>query len=111
MENCVAYIEYRCLTGFFNDQTMTGKVHGFFYVAERVSGDIPGLRRAMPHMKPALQIAKQQLGKLFALTFPTEENCALVEIILWHEMQFSFHLDLDGTDQPPLFITCLTFHA
>ena len=50
MENCVAYIEYRCLTGFFNDQTMTGKVHGFFYVAERVSGDIPGLRRAMPHM-------------------------------------------------------------
>ena len=47
---------------------MTRTVHGFFYVAEYVSDDISGLRRAVPRMKPALQYSK--LGECFALCFP-----------------------------------------
>ena len=82
LENRIAYIEYRCLTGFFNDQNRTGTVHSFFYVVGHVSGEIPGLRRAVPRMKPALQ--DNDWGKRFALRFPIEENCTLIETILWH---------------------------
>lgn len=39
MENWIAYIGYRCLTGFFNDKNRTDS---FFYVVELVTGDIPG---------------------------------------------------------------------
>lgn len=60
-------------------------------------------------MKPALQ--NSNWGNALPLNFPIEENCALIEIILWHGDAIHFHLDLDGTDQPPFIHTSLTFHA
>ena len=74
---------------------MTEAVHGFFYVAEHVSDDISGLRRAVPS---ETRSTIQQLVNALHFVFPIEENFAIIEIICGTGMQFIFHLDLDGTD-------------
>ena len=58
MENCVAYIEFRCLTVQVFSMTSTGPgkfAVCFFYVVEDVSGDIPGFTPYRATYETALQ--------------------------------------------------------
>jgi hypothetical protein len=54
----------------------------FTSLVELVSGNIPGLRPAVPRTSHETRSTDPQLGKPLALRFPIEENCSFMETIL-----------------------------
>lgn len=77
LENCIAYIECHSMTvtaaflAFSMTRTGPGRFTASFYVVELASGDIPGLRRAVPRMKPASQ---DKWGKALPFIFSSKKT-------------------------------------
>jgi Gpi18-like mannosyltransferase len=83
MEDCIAYIEYRCLTvqAFSMTRTGPGKFTASFTLLSMSQATYPVLRRAVPRMKPALQ--NNNWGNALPFVFPSKKT-ARSETILWN---------------------------